>query len=110
MPKLGDSLLETHKIITGERQDSYGAPENSFNLITNLWNAYLSADQERLSNLDSDSDSVTIYSLDPVDVANLMILFKVARLLGQTPTRDTYLDIQGYAAIAADILLPQTVE
>jgi len=98
MPKLGDSLLETLNIITGERQNSYGKPENSFNLIKDLWNDYLVADQERITNK-------SVYTLNSIDVANLMILFKVARLLGQKPTRDTYLDIQGYAAIAADILL-----
>ena len=102
MPKLGDSLLETHKIITGERQNSYGKPENSFNLIKDLWNDYLVANQERTTN-----KSIYIHS---IDVANLMILFKVARLLGQKPTRDTYLDIQGYAAIAADTLLVQEEE
>jgi len=94
MFKLGDSLLETHKIITGERQDSYGNPENCFPLIAEFWNAYLLEIEKKLLPI-----------LKPIDVTNLMILFKVARLLGQKPTRDTYLDIQGYAAIAADVLL-----
>ena len=43
MSKLGDSLLETHKIITEERLDSYGKPEDCFSIIAELWNSYLIA-------------------------------------------------------------------
>ena len=86
---LGDLLDEAKQIITGERQDAYGSPEDSFALIGKLWGGYL----ER---------KITVR-----EVADMMILFKVARLKGQKPTRDTYRDISGYAAIAADRLLPR---
>jgi len=88
MPELGSLLDEAKQIITGERQDAYGAPENSFSLIGGLWGAYLGI------------------PLTPRQVADMMVLFKVARLKGQKPTRDTYRDIAGYAGIAADRFLP----
>jgi hypothetical protein len=84
---LGDLLDEAKQIITGERQDAYGSPEDSFSLIGSLWSAYLGRE------------------ITPREVADMMILFKVARLKGQKPTRDTYCDIAGYAAIAADRMM-----
>ncbi|NMC48202.1 MAG: hypothetical protein GYA47_02040 [Desulfovibrio sp.] len=84
---LGDLLDEAKQIITGERQDAYGAPEDSFALIGSLWGSYLGI------------------SITPREVADLMILFKVARLRGQKPTRDTYRDVCGYGSIAADRML-----
>lgn len=86
---LGDLLDEAKKIITGERQDAYGSPEDSFALIGSLWGAYLGR------------------AITPREVADMMMLFKVARLKGQKPTRDTYRDIAGYAGIAADRMLEQ---
>jgi len=84
---LGDLLDEAKQIITGERKDAYGAPEDSFALISSLWGAYLGR------------------AITSREVADMMILFKVARLKGQVPTRDTYRDVAGYAAIAADRML-----
>lgn len=84
---LGDLLDEAKQIITGDRQDAYGAPEDSFALIGSLWGAYLG------------------HEITPREVADMMVLFKVARLRGQKPTRDTYRDISGYAAIAADRMM-----
>lgn len=89
---LGDSLNEAHKIINGERQDTYGTPEDSFSLIAKYWNVYL---RQNIKNITS------------LDVAHMMILFKIARCSGQKSARDNYIDIQGYAAIAADRLTEQ---
>lgn len=86
-----DCLAEASTIINGERQDAYGAPENSFDLIAQYWSAYL--------------DQMEGGPLDSVDVGNLLILFKMARCSGQKPSRDTYVDIAGYAAIVADRLM-----
>lgn len=109
MPKLGDSLLETTNIITKDRQDSYENPEDSFSLIADFWNIYLiKLEKNLLKHEGIEPDNYSFLPLiKSIDVANLMILFKLARLLGTSPTRDTYLDIQGYAAIAADVLLEE---
>ena len=89
-PPLGSSLDEAKKIILGERQDSYGNPEDSFAMIAMYWETYLGTNYSG--------------SLSAKDVAHMMMLFKIARCSGQKPCRDNYVDIQGYAAIAADRL------
>lgn len=87
------SLEEAEKIINGERQDEYGNPEDSFKIIAGYWNVFLKA---RLG---------VERHLTPLDVANMMILFKQARKLGQKPKRDNYIDSIGYEAIGADRFL-----
>ncbi|ACL06261.1 hypothetical protein Dalk_4583 [Desulfatibacillum aliphaticivorans] len=84
-----DCLAEADHIINGERQDSYGAPEDSFALIAGHWSTYLGRE------------------LSALDVAHMMMLFKIARMSGQKPCRDNYVDLAGYTAIAADRLLPK---
>ena len=95
-PKLGDCLREAEEVICGERQDTYGRPENSFALIADYWNVYL--------------DTVAYMGprLKAKDVAHMMILFKMARTHGQSPSRDNYVDLCGYASIAADRLHEDT--
>jgi hypothetical protein len=95
-PHLGACLDEAKATICGERQDQYGNPEDSFELIGSYWATYL---QEKAK------DGTTIISAK--DVAHMMILFKVARCQGQKPKRDNYVDICGYAAIAADRLMEE---
>ena len=88
-----NSLTEANEIINGERQDQYGSPENSFQIIADFWKVYIRY-----------KFGVELI-LKPIDVAHLMSLFKHARMLGQKPKRDNYIDAQGYLAIAADRLL-----
>lgn len=95
--KLGDSLNEAHSIINGERQDSYGNPEDSFRYIAEYWTAYM-----RAQGLFCGSTKV-----NALDVAHMMMLLKLARCTGQQSKRDNYIDIQGYAAIAADRLVKE---
>lgn len=92
-----DALTEAGNIINGERQDSYGNPEDSFSIIAGYWTIYLEA---RCRGFIVNEPIVR-----PVDVANMMILFKQARKLGQKPCRDNYIDSIGYEAIAADRLI-----
>ena len=90
-PNLGDSLDEAKRVITGERQDQYGSPEDSFSVIAGYWDVYLQNCNTR--------------ALSALDVAHMMALFKIARCTGQAPKRDNYIDGQGYLAIAADRLV-----
>ena len=85
---MGQALFdEAAAVINGGRQDVYGRPEHSFGLIGKYWSAYLGLD------------------VDALDVAHMMMLFKIARLSGQAVHRDNYIDIAGYTAIAADRIL-----
>ena len=89
MSDLGSLLDEAKQTITGERQDQYGAPEDSFSRIAAYWTTYLGR------------------PVSALDVAHLMALMKLARAQGQGFKRDNYVDLAGYAAIAADRLAPK---
>lgn len=81
-----NTILEKAKtIINGERQGTYGKPEDSFSVISLLWSAYLGRD------------------LTTADVANMMILMKVARNSSGVYKEDNWVDICGYAAIGGEI-------
>lgn len=85
-------LLEEAMKITGQdRNKAYGNPEDNFTNIANLWNAYFDASQPNGSR-----------DCTASDVANLMILMKVARLSTNLGHRDSAVDIAGYAACLAD--------
>lgn len=86
---MNDILQEVNMVINGERQDAYGAPEDSFRIIADYWNVYL---QNKYGDI----------WLDPQDVARMMTLFKLARMHGQKYERDNWRDAIGYLAIEAD--------
>lgn len=71
--------------VTGQREQDYGSPENSFHNIAVLWSVY------------------TDVSITPEDVAMMMILLKVARAMNGQPINDNFIDIAGYAACAGEI-------
>lgn len=82
------TILETAEAcVCRDRQDQYGKPEDSFGAIADLWTAYLGTGQE----------------IDPVDVANMMVLLKIARAKGNPKHRDNWVDMAGYAACAGEI-------
>ena len=91
IPKMrGDVLKKALKTINGDRQDAYGAPENSFALIGEFWSTYL---KEQL-----------MLTISARQVSEMMMLFKIARMKGQKSTADNYVDCAGYCGIAADML------
>jgi len=71
-----NSLSEADHIINGERQDQYGKPEDSFEIIAGFWRVYLRG------------RFIAEPGLTALDVAHMMTLFKIARMLGQKPKRD----------------------
>lgn len=81
---LEDAILT----VNGSREEDYGSPEDSHSRIAQLWSVYLRGVQ----------GEVTAY-----DVANMMILLKVARNMGSNPRRDNLVDICGYAACAEQL-------
>ncbi|WNO26548.1 hypothetical protein SEA_DEXES_54 [Mycobacterium phage Dexes] len=78
-------LEEAQRLIHGPRNKNYGHPRENFADISALFSAYL----ER--------------PISDLDVANLMILVKVARVKGTGYHRDSYTDIAGYAGCAERI-------
>lgn len=86
--ELGTCLDEAKKIINGHRQNEYGSPENSFDLIAQLWGDYINALLKRDGGL----------MLASQDVAMMMVLLKVARSIKKYK-EDNAIDIAGYAAL-----------
>ena len=82
--KSRDLLKETIKVITGPRAKDYGDKYNNHVNISELWSSYLD------------------HKISPHDVAICMALVKIARLKHRR-TKDCYIDIAGYAAIASEI-------
>lgn len=80
-----DILDKAKTIINGERQGTYGNAEDSFSVIAQMWTAYLGRD------------------LTSEDVANMMILMKVARNSSGVYKDDNWIDICGYAALGGEI-------
>lgn len=74
-------LEEAANIVDGDRNKTYGKPEDSYGAIAELWSVYLKR------------------YVKPHDVAAMMILLKVARIMGSNGIhRDSWVDIAGYAA------------
>ena len=84
-------LEEAKRCICQDRQNQYGAPEDSFLTIAAFWETYLSAKYERTIELTCD------------DVALMMVLLKIARTMSHTLHVDNYVDMAGYAALAAEL-------
>ena len=82
--KSRELLKETIKVITGPRAKDYGDKYDNHVNIAKLWSSYLD------------------YEISPHDVAICMALVKIARLKHRR-TKDCYIDIAGYAAIASEI-------
>lgn len=76
---------EAKDIIEGQRKTDYGDAGDSFSRVAWFWEGYLG---KRLEG-----------GLKPIDVANMMILFKVARDAHKPGNRENHVDIIGYAAL-----------
>lgn len=83
-------LAEAKKCVFGQRDQSYGGPEDSFQRIANLWNAYCGFDEER-------------GKFSAVDVAAMMALLKVARISANPGHMDSWVDLAGYASCGGEI-------
>ena len=82
-----DILDAAEKIVTGERQQTYGEPEDNFETIAQMWEAYLGV------------------PISAMDVSMMMVLLKVARVSGRPDltTIDNFIDICGYAACGGEV-------
>ena len=80
-------LSKEAECVTGQREQDYGSPEQNFQIIADLWSAY------------------TGLSFEPVDVAMMMALLKIARIKNGGGTGDSFVDLAGYAACGGEIIL-----
>ena len=78
-------LSEATRLVGTDRQKDYGDKVESHNNIAKLWSAYLDV------------------KIEAHDVAIMMALLKVARTKLGAVSKDTYIDMSAYSAIAGEI-------
>lgn len=82
----GEILDKAKEIITKDRVNRYGEPENTFGVIAKLWSIYLEQ------------------KVEAEDVAMLMALLKIGRLAFDIQNEDSLLDAIGYLACAGELI------
>lgn len=83
--KRSEILTEANDYITRDRAATHGKAEDSFAQIAALWSADLGV------------------QLTAIDVARLMVLFKMARAKSNPAHQDNWIDAAGYSALAGEI-------
>jgi hypothetical protein len=79
------------KLVSGDREKSYGHKEENFDNIASIWNSYLG------DRIDCD------LPIDAHDAALMMALMKIARTKTGEGTIDNYIDACGYLGIAGEL-------
>ena len=82
-------LDRAKRLVVGDREKSYGSPEENFKRIGNMWNAFLG---RRLTK-----------KLSPADVGAMMCLLKLARIGSGIYSEDNWTDLAGYAACGGEL-------
>ena len=77
-------LFTAEELIDGQREEEHGCAHCNFNSISGLWSSYLG------------------YYIDPDSVPMMLLLLKVARQAQNRSHIDNYVDMCGYAALAAE--------
>jgi hypothetical protein len=94
VPVTGGSVCaKAASLVGGDRQKTHGDKVENHGNIARLWNAYL---------LNKKNYTVGI-PLSAHDIAMLMALLKVARTQAGSHNLDDYVDLAGYAGVAAEI-------
>jgi hypothetical protein len=86
IPSLRAQILrEAEQVISNDRNNTYGEPEDLFTDIAAYWSAWFG------------------HEVSGFDVAMAMALFKVARCKANPAHRDSFTDLAGYGAIAYEV-------
>ena len=89
-----DFLAQVQQIVCQDRNVTHGDAEDNFRVIAALWNVYIhNSKGEELNNK---------------DVAIMMCLFKISRLMTNVNNMENWLDLAGYAACGGGIVKKQT--
>ena len=90
--KTSEILSEAKNLVNGDRHKDYGDKVENHNNIAKLWSAYKGIE-------------ITAH-----DVAIMMVLLKIARTKLGAVSRDTYIDMSAYGAIAGEIKFKEPKE
>jgi len=90
-------FLETVKhFVCKDRNVTHGDAEDNFRVIATLWETYL--------------NNTPPQNLNSTDVAIMMCLFKVARLMANPKNMENWHDLAGYAACGGGIVMKKLEE
>lgn len=90
-------FLETvRNFVCKDRNVTHGDAEDNFRVIASLWETYL--------------NNTPPQNLNSVDVAIMMCLFKVARLMANPKNMENWHDLAGYAACGGGIVMKKLEE
>ena len=92
-------LEQASLYVSQEREESYGPPKENFDTTAALWRIYLAAKQKAWER----EGNETSYPISSSDIALLQVLMKVSRHACGEGKLDTFMDIAGYAALAAEL-------
>jgi hypothetical protein len=90
------NILKQAEETVFQRQGTYDKPENNFQRIADLWNAYLKA-------------KPTKGDITPKDVALMMVLLKISRELYEHKI-DNLVDAAGYIQCAEIVEANETID
>ena len=97
--KRAEILDSAKEIVTKDREEQYGSPEDNFATIAEFWTTYV---KTRCVSPEAD------VNISPADVGAMMVLHKTARIAGGSEKADTFIDIAGYAACAGELMSKRT--
>ncbi len=80
-------LAEAAKLVAIERNADHGPARQNLGLVAKFWSAYLGS------------------PIEAADVAEMMVLLKLARARTGAPVLDHFVDMAGYAGLAGALAL-----
>ena len=89
-------LEAVRNFVCKDRNVTHGDAEDNFRVIASLWETYLQGTPPQ--------------SLNSTDVAIMMCLFKVARLMANPKNMENWHDLAGYAACGGGIVMKKLEE
>ena len=98
-----EEILETAKeCVCSDRENQYGSPEDSFDIIAKFWNAYLTQKIRNYYVSTRYNGNLAEIGIRPDDVAAMMGLLKIARIANGLNKNDNWIDLAGYAACGGE--------
>lgn len=106
--KAAEMLSATAELVSGQRAEDYGDKRVNHKRIAKLWDMWIEERQglweESLNDFIQPIEGMKLQKLfSPYDVAMMMLLVKVARLMNSPGHQDSHIDIAGYASILEEI-------
>lgn len=90
-------LDDARQAVTADRQATHGRPEDTFAAIAEFWGVYLNGIRDPATGW---------VEVAPHDVAAMLALLKIARLMANHEHEDNWTDLAGYAACGAELAIP----